>query len=293
MKKIALTSLLAMFAVSGANAANVINGNPLYKPGENHFASITSLDTSVFQNSDSIKNWGLSENFAYGVTDRLTVDMNVNVYEYDSFKNVLWGDFVGDGMNAAKLLNNNSVSFGADYRFLDVDGWVLDAGVKYGVNSLYGHFDKDVMEENYSFDKEETTYAWQYGLNGGYVGDCFTIAGHVYAGYLNTETFNWNDDGIHTINLGIDGQYIITDWLNLVAGVDYVGILDDKIGGEEIKNEGSWTGKIGANFNIDETKFIGVYATTGLHHGYKDGDYESSYKLNKSMGLGVKFGIDF
>lgn len=41
MKKIALTSLLAMFAVSGANAA--INDNPLYRPMEGKFVSETML----------------------------------------------------------------------------------------------------------------------------------------------------------------------------------------------------------------------------------------------------------
>ena len=49
MKKLALTSLLAMFAVSGANAANVIDGNPLYMPEQNHFYSVTTAAiTAIF-----------------------------------------------------------------------------------------------------------------------------------------------------------------------------------------------------------------------------------------------------
>ena len=43
MKKLALTSLLAVFAISGAHAANVIDGNPLYMPGQNHFYSVSTL----------------------------------------------------------------------------------------------------------------------------------------------------------------------------------------------------------------------------------------------------------
>ena len=45
MKKIALTSLLAVFTASGAMAANVIDGNPLYMPGQNHFYSVTNLSS--------------------------------------------------------------------------------------------------------------------------------------------------------------------------------------------------------------------------------------------------------
>lgn len=37
MKKLALTSLFAVFAVSGAHAANIIDGNPLYRPDQGRF----------------------------------------------------------------------------------------------------------------------------------------------------------------------------------------------------------------------------------------------------------------
>ncbi len=43
MKKLALTSMLAVFAVSGAHAANVIDNNPLYRPGQDRFYSVTTL----------------------------------------------------------------------------------------------------------------------------------------------------------------------------------------------------------------------------------------------------------
>ena len=45
MKKLALTSLLAFFAVSGAHAANIIDGNPLYRPGEGRFYSNFAVES--------------------------------------------------------------------------------------------------------------------------------------------------------------------------------------------------------------------------------------------------------
>ena len=44
MKKLALTSLMAVFAVSAANAA-VINDNPLYRPMQGQAYSITGLES--------------------------------------------------------------------------------------------------------------------------------------------------------------------------------------------------------------------------------------------------------
>ena len=55
MKKIALTSLLAVFAAAGANAANVIDGNPLYKPRAGHFYSVTDL----YSHSEDSETWTL------------------------------------------------------------------------------------------------------------------------------------------------------------------------------------------------------------------------------------------
>ena len=48
MKKIALTSLLAVVAASAAHASiNVIDGNPLYMPMKGHFYSETSLSSDT------------------------------------------------------------------------------------------------------------------------------------------------------------------------------------------------------------------------------------------------------
>ena len=69
MKKLALTSLMAVFAVSGAHAANIIDGNPLYRPGEGHFYS----NFAVESHSEAIEDWGISEEFGYGITKDLAV----------------------------------------------------------------------------------------------------------------------------------------------------------------------------------------------------------------------------
>lgn len=283
MKKIALTSLLAMVAATAANAANVINGNPLYKPAAGHFASVTSLETSMFESSDSIKNWRLMEDFGYGITDDLTAYVYTGMVEVDGFDPFVW----------------DSLGAGVDYRLFNMNGWVLDLGGFYtaGSYTLNGQMYGGLLrtgDYSYHFDEDETYYSWNYGFQTGYIGEDFTIAGTVYLGYTNLESFNWNEEGIHSIKLGLDGQYILTDCLNLVAGVGYTGYLDS-----EAENEGSWTATLGVNFNIDATKFVGVYVTTGLEHepifdevGYLEG-HKSSWELQKSMGLGVKFGIDF
>ena len=62
MKKLALTSLMAVFAVSGAHAANIIDGNPLYRPGEGHFYN----NFAVTSHSENIEDWKIAEEFGYG-----------------------------------------------------------------------------------------------------------------------------------------------------------------------------------------------------------------------------------
>ena len=54
MKKVALTSLIAMFAFAGAHAANVIDGNPLYMPKAGHFYSVSDLGS----HSEHLERWG-------------------------------------------------------------------------------------------------------------------------------------------------------------------------------------------------------------------------------------------
>ena len=72
MKKIAVTSVLAIIAANGANAANVIDGNPLYRPTLKHYVSETTLTTgeNSYANPRLAYGYDLTENFMYGFTDR-------------------------------------------------------------------------------------------------------------------------------------------------------------------------------------------------------------------------------
>ena len=53
------------------------------------------------------------------------------------------------------------------------------------------------------------------------------------------------------------------------------------------KDAGVWTGTFGVNYNIDATKYVGLYVTDAMAHA--TGDWE----LADGVGYGVKFGIDF
>lgn len=255
MKKLALTSLMAVFAVSGAHAANIIDGNPLYRPGEGHFYS----NFAVESHSEAIEDWGISEEFGYGITKDLAVFMKTGLSEAESFDYMSWNDF----------------TVGLNYRVLDDANWKADVYGVYSLNPVWG--------DHVPFlDEDMTGYTWTLGARGGYVGEGWTVAGHVDFDYLNSESFNWGDDGFHRLSVGVDGQYLLDSQWNLIAGVEYIGMLDD-----EFEDAGIWTGKIGANYNLDETKYIGAYFMGEMEHS--TGDWE----VADGFGFGVNFGIDF
>lgn len=255
MKKLALTSLLAFFAVSGANAANIIDNNPLYRPAEGRFYSVTALES----HSEATEAWRLTEEFAYGITNDLAVIVKTGLSEVDEFDVMSW----------------DSLSLGVNYRVLDMGAWKADLFGTYAMNPVWG----DHAE---FMDKDSTKYDWTVGMRGGYVGTDCTIAGHIAFNYVGAESFDWNKDGIHSLKLGLDGQYLLDEQWNLIAGVEYTGMLDD-----QFEDAGKWTGKIGANYNIDATKFVGAYMMGEMEHS--TGDWE----IADGFGFGVVFGIDF
>lgn len=266
MKKIALTSLLAVFAVSGANAANVIDGNPLYMPGQNRFYSVTDLSS----HSEDTDSYTLMEEFGYGILDNLAVNVRAGMKEVDAFDDYGMGDL------GVKLT----------FRALDLGEWKADVYGEYGANggSIFWHSDE--ADDTYWFDKDKTTYNWTAGIRGGYTTSLFTVAGRVEFAYENKESFNWNDDGVHTWTFGLDGQYVINEDFNLVATVEYSGLSDSWA-----KNDGRWFGEFGVNYNIDATKFVGLYVNGALHH--HDGEKADEWGWEDGFGYGVKFGIDF
>lgn len=255
MRKIVLTSLVAVFAVSGAQAANVINDNPLYRPGANQFYSMTSL-LSHSENADS---WALAEKFGYGITDKAAIYMNTAFNESNWFDGMGW----------------NSFEIGADYRLLDEMNWKIDAYALYELGPVWG--------DHMSFlDKNYTSYNWGIGVRAGYMTEMWTVAGHVEFNYLNSESFNWGDDGFHSILAGVDGFLSLNQNWALLIGAEYTGWLDD-----EFENAGTWAAKFGANYNIDANKFIGAYISGEMSH--RTGDWE----IANGFGFGAKFGIQF
>ena len=253
MKKLVLTSLLAVFAATGANAA--INDNPMYRPDQGRFYSVTELSS----NTDTIENWSVSEKFGYGITDRASLYIDTDLYETDSFDHYGWGDF----------------EIGADYRLLDDMNWKVDAYASYMVSPVWGDH-QPFLDEDY------TSYTWGVGVRAGYVTDMWTVAGHVEFNYLNTESFNWGDDGMHSLIAGLDGFLSLDSNWALMLGAEYTGMLDD-----QFDNAGLWTGKFGVNYNIDEDMFVGAYISGEMSH--RTGDWE----IADGMGFGVKFGAQF
>lgn len=271
MKKIALSSLVAVMAVSAANAGNVIDGNPLYMPKANHFYSVTDVASHTELNTP----WMLGEEFGYGITDRLTIKLSTEAMENNAFDNPEWG----------------KTGVGLVYRPLSMCGWRLDLLGEYSVDPVWGDHESFL-------DKDSTWYTWTAGVRGGFVTSRFTVAGKALFNYVNTESFNWDEGrgqrGVHSLVFGVDGQYVIDSNWNLVAGAEYTGYTDEELRGTpgvKIKNAGTWGGTFGINYNIDTTKFVGAYVTGSLnHHG---GDNYDTWDWDNGFGFGAKFGIDF
>jgi hypothetical protein len=259
MKKLVLTSIMSIFAASGAMAANVIDGNPLYMPSQGHFYSVTSL-ASHSENTDT---WALGEEFGYGVTDKLAIDIRTSLAENEGFDDYGWRD----------------LKLRATFRAFDRGDWKADIIGGYAANGgMFWH--SDAADDNTWF--EGIDYTWTAGLRLGYQAYNWAVAGHASFNYWNTESFNWGDEGLHVWKLGLDGQYVIDrDW-NLVAGVEYTGVADDGV-----KNAGVWDGSFGVNYNIDATKFVGAYVSGQIAHGTGDWEWQDGF------GFGFKFGVDF
>ena len=148
MKKIILTSLLAVFAATSANAA--INDNPMYRPDQGRFYSVTELNS----HTEDIDSWKVTEKFGYGITDQASIYINTDLYEYNSFDHYGWGNF----------------EIGADYRLLNDMNWKVDAYGSYALAPVWG---AEFLDSN------ATTYTWGVGVRAGYVTDLWTVAGHV------------------------------------------------------------------------------------------------------------------
>lgn len=286
MKKLVLTSLMAVFAVSGAHAANVINNNPLYRPDQGRFYSITGVESATNRelvNENGTKQAKLSEEFGYGITDHFMAVVKTSLTEKDWFDSKSWDD----------------LSLGLNYRVIDINNWKGDVFGEYAVNNVRA--DRAVM-----LDKDLTFYTWTAGMRGGYAGEGWTVAGHAALDYMNTESFNWDESfknhariSAHQLRFGLDGQLELNQYWNLVAGVEYNVDYENWS-----DHESYWKGTLGANLNLDETKFVGVYVNKYMARSDADAEYDDeemvrdvtdsgNWKVLDGFEFGVKFGIDF
>lgn len=271
MKKLALTSLLAVFAVSGAHAANVIDGNPLYLPGQNHFYSVSTLGSHTENGTP----WYAGEEFGYGILNNWAINVETSVSENNAFDNIAW----------------NEMRFGTAFRALDMGPWKLDLMGSYAVDPVWG-------DHSPFLDKDLTEYTWTAGVRGGFMASNWTVAGRAYFNYWNTKSFNWDADkgeqGVHSIVLGLDGQYVFDSHWSVLGTVEYTGIMDKEwrgIPGAKVDNAGEWFGELGVNYNIDATKFVGAYINGSMDHWKDNG--QKGWEVEDGFGYGIKFGIDF
>ena len=264
MKKVALTSLLAMCVVSGAQAAakNVMDGNPLYMPKQGHFFSETTLGSDTHESRD----WALGERFGWGITDNLMIALKTSITEVGGFENFAWRE----------------VALDAAYRLIGEGAWKLD---------LIGAYDVDAMRayHHHFWDKDATTYTWTAGVRGGYVEKDWTLMAHANFLYANSESFNWAyDDEMwerHILNVGFGGHWKMSDYWSGLVLADYYKSLDHY---GDPQAAGSWDITAGLNLNIDATKYVGVYVTKEIDHVAK-----GVWEAQDGFGFGVKFGADF
>ena len=254
MKKLVLTSLLAVFAATGANAA--INDNPMYRPDQGKFYSVTGLHSST----DTTNAIALTENFGYGITDRLSINLATSLSEANWFDQTNW----------------NSFGVGLNYRVFDGANWKADVFGAYSLNPIWGYGETFLGEDF-------TTYNWKIGAVVGYETGSWTFAGHAIFDYENSESFNWGDDGFHTLKLGADTFFAMNSNWSLLLGAEYNADLDNW---ED--NTGYWTGKLGVNYNIDDAKFVGAYVGKEMTH-----EGEGAWKIQDGFAYGVMFGVEF
>lgn len=227
MKKIILTSLAAVFAVSAANAANVFDDNPMYRPSEGRFYSETALSTDT-----DLDTYTLGEGFGFGITDKLSVFMNTSL-SYDDPSEIFAWDFF---------------QLGASYRYFDQDNIKAD---------VYGK-GMQIYNTGDNFDTLETlAYNWTVGTKVGYVAEDWTVAAKAEMNYSSDDVDYLDAEG-WWMTAGLMGQYVIDSNWNLVAGLDYTFNVS---GDDYVTEDGLLIAKIGGNYNFDETKFVGVYVT--------------------------------
>lgn len=248
MKKIFV--LLGMFGIVGAgHAANVINGGPFDGPLAGGFYNVwTPLEVN-----SKFERFVMSEDFEYGITDDFSISVSTSG-SYDSSDNPQYGKW-----------SWNNLDFGFDW-----DLW--------HENQLHAEVYGDVKQMYDTRENLQTiAYNWTAGARVGRMTDNWTVAGVVQVDYLNDDVDYKNADAL-AMTVGVQGQYIVNKNWNWVGELMFdFDLFDDYYDGEQLRL------KIGANYNLDATKYVGVYAQKDLVHSFESSPAE----------IGIVFGVDF
>ena len=248
MKKIfAIGALICVNCA--ANAQNVFDGNPLYHPNQGRFYNVLTpveFDTNL-------ELYKMRDVFGYGITDNFSVMIETSG-SYDSSDNPEFGKWAW-----------NDLAVGFD--------WSIAQQGEYH-SEIYG---RGQQIYNTKHHLETIAYNWTLGARVGRMTDVWTIAGVVELDYLNDDMPH-DDYDAWAMTVGLMGQYILDQKWNVVAKMMFDFDLFDKYyDGERL------VAGVQMNYNIDSTKYIGVYTTKDVIHNFD----------NAPMAFGVLFGIDF
>ena len=224
---------LGCFA-SVANAANVINGNPLYSPAQGRFYN---LFTPIEVNSE-FDRFVMADEFGYGITDKLTA-MVQTAGSYDSSDNPQFGKW-----------SWNHLQVGLDWALADDGEYQAD---------VYG---RAMQVYDTRQHLETIAYNWTVGALVGRQTDKWTVAGVVEVDYLNDDVDYKNADA-WAMTVGVHGQYILNDNWNVVGEMLFDFDLFDKYYDGERLRFG-----LGVNYNLDTTKYVGMYASKDVVHSF-------------------------
>lgn len=258
MKKLALSSLFAVFAVTSANAAVSdygewrvrMDGNPLYRPMEGRAYSMTDFELNTDWDYFS-----LGEEVGFGISNTVSIFMNTSG-SYDS----------SDDPRYNTKYNWDNVALGLSWRYVDEGPWVAD---------LYGKAQSRLSTAD---GVKPQAWNWTAGTTFGFIGwDRWTVALTVQADYLRDARGDL-DFNAWGMKIGADGLFNFDQHWNIVGGIAY----DFNIDGSYYHNN-PLNVKLGANYNFDDWKFLGVYVYKDVKSGFNQ----------DPMGIGARFGIDF
>lgn len=235
--------------IGGANAANIINGNPLYNPAADRFYNIfqpVEFDTKF-------ERFVMEDEFGYGVSDVFAIHVATSA-SYDSSNHPEFGKW-----------SWNDLEFGFDW------------GI-WNENQHHAEIYGDVKQIYNTRDNLQTiAYNWTVGARVGRMTDDWTVVGIFQLDYLNDDLPNDTFDA-WAMTVGLQGQYVLNQNWNVVGKMLFdFDLFDEYYDGERLRFG------IGLNYNIDATRYIGVYTSK---------DVTRSFDV-APMKFGFIFGVDF